>query len=75
MAYNKNKLFKALDYWSRNMLSFDFLEEGLGIVFRHFLCMVFSQKCFPCYIVWLWLRFRYGYVSMEKYLKGKKSIR
>ena len=32
LAYNKHKLHKAWNYWSRNMLNFDFLEEGLGIV-------------------------------------------
>ena len=32
MAYNKNKLFKPLDYGSRNMLHFDCLEKGLKIV-------------------------------------------
>ena len=31
-AYNKNKLHETLDYWSRDMLSFDFLEKDLGIV-------------------------------------------
>ena len=32
MAYNKNKLYKTLDYCSRDMLNFNFLEKGLGLV-------------------------------------------
>ena len=32
LAYNRNKLFKTLHYWSRDMLNFDFLDKGLGIV-------------------------------------------
>ena len=31
-TYNKNKLHKSLDCWSRYKFNFDFLEEGLGIV-------------------------------------------
>ena len=27
MAYNKNKFYKTLDYWSRDILNFDFLEK------------------------------------------------
>ena len=33
LAYNGNKLFKTSHYRSRNMLNFDFLDKGLGIVF------------------------------------------
>ena len=32
LAYNKNKLYKTLDYRSRDMLNFDFLKKDLGIV-------------------------------------------
>ena len=32
LAYNRNKLFKTLHYWSRDMLNFDFLDKGLGIL-------------------------------------------
>ena len=36
-GYNKNKLWKNLDLWSRDMINLDFLEKGLGIVSpRHF---------------------------------------
>ena len=31
-AYNKNKLYKALGYWSRDLLNFDILENVRGIV-------------------------------------------
>ena len=32
LAYNKNKLYKNLDYWSRDMLNFNFSEKGLWLV-------------------------------------------
>ena len=31
-AYYQNKLYKTLDYWSWDMLNFDFLEKNLEIV-------------------------------------------
>ena len=31
LAHNENKLYKTLDYWFRDKLNFDFLEQGLGI--------------------------------------------
>ena len=30
LAYNKNKLYKILDYWPRDKLNFSFSEKGLG---------------------------------------------
>ena len=46
---NKNKLYKTLDYWSKNMLNFNFWEKGMGLVSpSHF----FQEKCFSCYILW-----------------------
>ena len=33
LANNKNKIYKNLDYGSRDMFNFDFLEKDLGIVF------------------------------------------
>ena len=32
LTVNKNKLYKTFRYWSRDMLNFDFLKKGLGIV-------------------------------------------
>ena len=32
MACNKNKMYKTLDYSSRDMLNFNFLEKGPGLV-------------------------------------------
>ena len=60
LAYNKNKLCQTLDYWSRDMVNFDFLEKGLGIVFPPSCVYVFSRKMFlmlysiiwPNFIVW-----------------------
>ena len=30
LEYNENKLYKTLDYWSRDMLNFNFPENSLG---------------------------------------------
>ena len=46
LAYNKNKLYKIADYWSRDMLNFDFLEKGLGIVSLLHFVYDFSRKRF-----------------------------
>ena len=32
LGYIKNKLYKTLDYCSRDILNFDFIENGLGVV-------------------------------------------
>ena len=56
-----NKLYKTLDYWSRDMLNFDFLEKGLGIVTPLHFVYNFSWKIFlklycinwPHFIDWL----------------------
>ena len=51
IVYNRNKLFKILHHWSRDMLKFVFLDEGLGIFLQHILCIIFQQKCSSWYIV------------------------
>ena len=51
LAYNKNKLFKTLHYWSRDMLNFDFLDKGLEIVSPAHFVYDFSTKCSSCYIL------------------------
>ena len=61
LACNWNKLFKILHYWSRDMLSFDFLDKGLGIAFPAYFVYDFSTKMFlmlysinwPNFIAWL----------------------
>ena len=61
LAYNRNKLFKILHYWSRDMLNFDFLDKGLGIVSLAYFVYDFSTKMFltlysidwPNSIAWL----------------------
>ena len=60
-----NKIYKTLEYWSRDMLNFDFLEKGLGIVFLTHFVYDFSRKMFlvlcsinwPNFISWLPLPF------------------
>ena len=46
LAYNKNKLYKTLIYQSRDMLNFDILEKGLGIVSAPYFVYDFSRKSF-----------------------------
>ena len=61
LAYNKNELYETLDYWSRDMLNFDFWENGLGIVSPPHFVYEFSRRMFlllysinwPNSIVWL----------------------
>ena len=52
LAHNKNELYKTLDYWSRDILNFQFLEEGLGInSMKYILCMIFQEKFVSCCIL------------------------
>ena len=43
---HKSKLYKTLDYWSRNMLNFDTLEKCLGILSPPYFVYDFSRKMF-----------------------------
>ena len=58
----KSKLYKSLQYWSSDVLIFDFLEKGLEIVYlQYFFVYDFSRKMYlmlyfinwPNFIVWL----------------------
>ena len=65
LEYNENKMYKTLDYWSRNMLNLDFLEKGMKIVSPPHIVYGFSRKMFlmlysinwPNLFVWLPLFF------------------
>ena len=46
LAYDKNKMYKTLGYWSRDMLNFSFLEKDLGIVSSPHFVYDFSTKMF-----------------------------
>ena len=46
LAYNKSKMCKTLDYWSREKFNIDFLEEGPGIVSPPHFVYDFSRKMF-----------------------------
>ena len=48
LAYNKNKLYKTLDNWFRDMLNFICLEKGLELVPFSHLCIIFQEKYFSC---------------------------
>ena len=51
LAYNRNKLFKTLHYWSRDMLNFGFLDKGLGIISPAHFVYDFSTKNYSYYIL------------------------
>ena len=61
LSYNINKLFKALQYWSRDMLKFDLLDKVLGIVSPAHFVYDFPTKMFlmlysinwPSFTAWL----------------------
>ena len=46
IQYNRNKLFKTLHYWSRDMLNFVFLDKSLGIISPAHFVYDFSTKMF-----------------------------
>ena len=46
LAYDKSKLYETLDYWSRDLLSFSFLEKSLGIVSPSHFVYDFSTEMF-----------------------------
>ena len=46
MAHNKNKLYKTLGYWSRDILNFNFSEKGLGLDSTSHFVYDFSGKMF-----------------------------
>ena len=46
LGYNKSKLQKTLDYWSRDLLNFEFLKKGLWIVSPPHFAYYFSRKIF-----------------------------
>ena len=48
LAYDKNKLYETLDFWSRDMLNFDLLERGVEIVPPPHFGYDFSREI--CYI-------------------------
>ena len=61
LAYDKNKLYKTLNLWSRDMLKFCILEKDLGIISPPHFVYDLSTKMFPVlysssrpnFIVWL----------------------
>ena len=46
-----NKLYKTLDYWSRDILNFGFLEKSLGMSYPPHFVYDFQERCFSCYIL------------------------
>ena len=71
---SKNKLHKALDYyWSRDMLNFDFLEKGLGIIFQYILCIWFFKKNI-FHVIFYWLTKIIVLLSLLLGILGNKCI-
>ena len=67
MACNKNKLYETSNYLFRDILNFDFLEKGLGIVplpyfendfSRKMVLMLYSSN-WPNFIIWFPLLLEY----------------
>ena len=54
LTYNKSKLYKTLDYWSRDMLNFDFLKKGLEIISVPHFVHGFSNKNIS-HVIFYWL--------------------
>ena len=46
LPYNKTKLYKTLDHWSRDMLNFNFSEKDLGLVSPPHFVNDFLRKMF-----------------------------
>ena len=44
-------MYKTFDYWSRDMLNFNFSEKRRGLFLHQILRMIFQEKCFSCYIL------------------------
>ena len=61
LPYNEDKLYETLDYWSWDVLNFNFSEKGLGLVSPPHFVYDFSRKMFlmlhyinwPSFIVWV----------------------
>ena len=43
-------MYKTFDYWSRDMLNFNFSEKRRGLFLHQILRMIFQEKCF-CYFL------------------------
>ena len=46
LPYNEYKPYKTLDYWSRDMVNFNFSEKGLGLVSPLHFVYDISRKMF-----------------------------
>ena len=57
LLYNKNKLYKTLDHWSRDMANFKFSEKCLGVVSPSYFVYDFSRKVFLMLHSINWLNF------------------
>ena len=54
LAIQKNKLYKTLDYWPRDMPNFIFFRKGSGISFSTTFCAWFFKKNLsPVAFLWL----------------------
>ena len=51
LGYNKNKLYKTLNYWSRDMLNFNFPENRSRASFSTSFCVWFFKNNVSCYIL------------------------
>ena len=69
LAYHRNKLYETLEYWSRDMLNFDFFRKGSGnsisIAFRVWsykkILLKLCSNNWPNFIAWLFLLLEKGF--------------
>ena len=52
-SYNKNKLYKTLEYWSRDKLNFNFSKNGLGLVSPPILWEFYKENVSHATFYWL----------------------
>ena len=57
IGIQKNKVYKTLEYWSRNMLNFSFPEKGLELVSPPYFEYDFFRKMFPILYSIKWRNF------------------
>ena len=67
LAYNKTKLYKTLDYWSRDMFNINFSEKGLGLVYPPCFEYDFSRKTFLMLHFINWPNFTVWYLYFSRY--------
>ena len=73
MPHNKNKLYKPLDHWSKDMINFEFSELHLGLVSPPHFVYEFSRKMFlMLHFIYWWNLF--VWLPLNLYILGNMCI-